>query len=155
MIPRRCLPTVAQINRDTVLKSRIRLYFGLRRGTLSYTLREKGLGHADLVLCLLRLNSPASIHFAELLVGKPIVYGPSFRLSWPSNGKPSVFADRTPRVVYVVDENPRLNKTKAKARFDHFRVGRTLAQLIARGVTRRDIRKAERRGWVKFQEIAA
>lgn len=154
MIPRRCLGIVARMNRDKILRSRIRLYFGLGRGALYYRLRDRGLGHADLVLCLLRLNSATSISFAEELVGRPITHCPSFRLAWPTNGAARARVDASPRLVFVVPENPRLGNTRARERFEHFRVGRTVSQLLLRGVTRRDIRRATRKGWVKFQEVA-
>ncbi len=150
MIARKHLQTVALINRDRVLRARVRLYFRLRPGTLGPLLRRAGLGQADLVLCLLRLGE---LRWAEILVGKPIVYGPSFRTVLSQTGKKNQRVDRSPRVVFVQPHNPRKTCTRAHDRFEHFRVGRTEQQLRVRGVTRKDIRKALKWGWIRMEEV--
>lgn len=148
MIPRRHLQTVALINRDRVLKARVRFYFGLGRGTLALLLGRAGLGHADLVLCLLRLGE---ISYVERLIGKPITYGPSFSIRRSTRGGHRVAVDPSPRIVYVQTANPRKTRTRAHQRFSEFKVGRTLAQLRARGVTRKDVRKALHWGWIRME----
>lgn len=148
MIPRKHLQTVALINRDRVLKARVRFYFHLRRGTLSVLLRRAGLGHADLVLCLLRLGE---LGYVERLIGKPIVYGPSFSIKRSSRSGHHAAVDTSPRITFVQADNPRQSQSDAYSRFKIFKVGRTESQLRARGVTRRDIRKAQRRGWIRME----
>lgn len=150
MIPRKHLQTVALINRDRVLKARVRHYFNLPRGTLAPLLRRAGLGHADLVLCLLRLGE---LDYVERLVGRPIVYGPTFSIRLSSRGGHRVVRDATPRLTWVTPDNPRRTSTRAHQRFEEFRVGRTEAQLRMRGVTRRDLRRAERLGWIKMEAV--
>lgn len=148
MIPRRHMQTVALINRDRVLKARVRFYFNLKRGTLAPLLRRAGLGHADLVLCLLRLGE---LDYVERLIGKPITYGVSFSIRRSSRGGHTVSEDKSPRITFVQPTNPRATNTKAHDRYSIFRVGRTESQLRARGVTRKDIRKALRWGWIKME----
>ena len=152
-MPRKHLVTLALINRDKRLAARVRIYFSLKRGTLAPLFRKSKLGQADLVLCLLRFGDKQSLDFVERLVGRPIKYGPSFRLTYPKNGTPTSRVDTSPRVTFVVPNNPRLGSTKAHDRFQEIKVGRTVKQLRARGVTRRDINKAVRRGWIQLKEV--
>ncbi len=113
-------------------------------------LAARGLGQADVVLALLR--GPEDLHAcAEALVGRAIEILPGVDLGRPPPpAAPEVpAADR--RRVAAVAPNPRLPTTGSFHRFKHFRVGRTVAQLLTRGVTRRDIREAQRNGWVRLE----
>jgi hypothetical protein len=154
--------TIAALGRDKPLRYLIRDYFSLPKTTaLMPALLARRLGQADLVLCLLRLRDghPALRESAEgyitRLVGHPILYGPPCLLHYRSNGAPSVGADRSPRISWVNPTNPRLPRTEAFLRWPEYRVGRTESQLRSRGVTRRDFRRAIRRGWIKLEEKAA
>lgn len=147
---RKHLQTIAAMRRRPALVYRIRTYFALPpRVPLYVSLRRRGLGQADLVVCLLRLNSRYSVHFAERLIGKPITRAPACLLRYRTNGGPPRVL-RQPRVVWVAPTNPCQRQTDLRLRFDHFQPGRTMEQLLVRGLSRRDIRTAVRRGWVQM-----
>ena len=160
--------SVAAMGRDQLTSYLVRDYFGLPRGrTMMASLLSAGLGQADLVLCLLRLRDRASpdhgrllSYYVRRLVGRPIQRGAPCVLHYYVNGhaprvvRPAPTAEDR-RVVWVASANPRQPNTSAAARWASFRIGRTVAQLRARGVTKRDIRRAERRGWVRFEEVRA
>jgi hypothetical protein len=153
--------TVAALGRDRALRYLIRDYFSLPKTTaLMPALLARRLGQADLVLCLLRLRDGHPVlresaeGYIEALVGHPITYGLPCLLRYRSNGTPSVALDRSPRIAWVSPSNPRLPRTEAFLRWPEYRVGRTEAQLRSRGVTRRDFRRAIRRGWIKLEEKA-
>jgi hypothetical protein len=118
------------------------------------TLNESGYDQADLVLCLLRINTPESLHDAERLVGKQITHCPP-ALRW----KPlSLQSDRTldDRRVLSVRPNPVLTASGRRGWLQHyhlFREGLTVTQLRQRGVTRRDLRLVMRRQWVVFETV--
>ncbi len=150
---------VTCVARDYNLKFLIRDYFDLPKGTaLLPALLARGLGQADLVLCLLRLRDAhsglrraAEGHIAAL-VGHAITVGPPCLMYYRASGAPTVRTDLSPRISWVASENPRLPRTEAYLRWADFKIGRTEAQLKLRGVTRRDFRKAVRRGWIKLEE---
>lgn len=153
--------TIAAIGADRPVKYLIRDYFALPNQTsLMPALLARSLGQADLVLCLLRLRDRHSNvrHGVEAyitaLVGHPISIGPACLLRYRENGPPSVALDRSPRITFVVPDNPRQPSTDAHLRWHEYRVGRTTAQLRARGVKPKDIRLAKRRGWIKLEEPA-
>ena len=149
--------TIARLGRDRTIKYLVRDYFGLPRApALMPALLRCGLGQADLVLCLLRvrdahvgLRTAAEAHIAALMghpivVGRPCLLGLRSRVTGPQ-------AKQAPRIAWVAPENPRLPRTEAYLRWCEYRVGRTEAQLRSRGITRRDFRKAVRRGWVRME----
>lgn len=154
---------VTMMNRDTNTAFLLRDYFDLPRNqTLMASLLSKQLGQADLVLALLRLRDQR-LHdrhllgaYIELLVGHHITVAPSCLLRYSlASPRPKAVRSRDDRrLTYVVPENPRAPATVAHLRWCEFRVGRTLGQLHVRGVTRRDIRKALRKGWIKVEEMA-
>lgn len=153
---------VAGIGRDRPLKYLVRDYFALpQHKALMPALLARGLGQADLVLCLLRLRdahrglrTAAEAHIAGL-VGHPIVVGPPCLSGYRARGTRHVARGPSdPRIAWVAPENPRLPRTEAHMRWTEYRVGRTEAQLRARGITRRDFRKALRRGWITMEEHA-
>lgn len=167
LLSRHCL-TISMLNRDPLAAFLIRDYFDLPRcHSLMASLLDKGLGQADLVLALLHLRDAMhhksdaarlTSYYIHRLVGRPILVGPSCLLMYRTNGHAPrasrpILSDR--RLVWVSPTNPRQPNTEAHDRWDEFRPGRTVAQLRSRGVTRRDLRRAERLGWVRFEEQAA
>ncbi len=153
--------TVAHLTSHRELKYLIRDYFSLPRTTaLMPALLARRLGQADLVLCLLRLRDAHSAlryaaegHITQL-VGHPITIGPGCLLLYRCNGLPSATLDRSPRIVWVADVNPRQPNTDAHQRWAEYKLGRSVAQLRARGVALRDIRRAKARGWIRLEEQA-
>lgn len=150
---------IARISSDETLRTLVLDYFGIPPCYhVTPALYQRGLGQADLVLCLLRVRHPRARAVVELLVGRPIKVGPPCLLSYRVNGHPSVahprlHADR--KIIHVVPRNPRAPNTEAAARWCEFRVGRSISQLRARGVTKRDIRRAARMGWIQLEEQRA
>jgi hypothetical protein len=115
-------------------------------------LEREGYDQADLVLCLLRLNTPQSLKHAERLVGRKITHCPP-ALRWkalPVNVPDRVGDDR--RVTYV-EKNPRLKsgRTSWLRRYHLFNVGLTVAQLMKRGITRYDLSVVLKRGWLRLE----
>jgi hypothetical protein len=111
-------------------------------------LRAHGLAapsRADVVLALLRVNTQQSLAAAEGIVGRPVTRCPPAIPLWPP--KPVVRAPRAPRVK-AVGRNPCLPTSGAFQRYRTVRVGMTRDQLLARGVTHRDLRK-----WAKHVEF--
>jgi hypothetical protein len=104
------------------------------------------LGNADKVLMLLRAGDLSA---AEELVGKPITRCPAWVPQWP----PLPVASRRsePRVVRV-GRNPCLPTTDAFQRYKVVRVGMTKKQLLARGLSHRDIRIWVNGGHVEFSK---
>jgi hypothetical protein len=150
---------IARLGRDRTIKYLVRDYFGLPRApALMPALLSCGLGQADLVLCLLRvrdahagLRTAAEAHIAAL-VGHPIVVGVPCLMGYRrAPVRPEIAQNPSPRIAWVSPENPRLPRTEAYLRWCEYRVGRTEAQLRSRGITRRDFRKAVRRGWVRME----
>jgi len=164
LLSRHCL-TVAMLNRDPLTAFLVRDYFDLPRGrTLFASLMDRRLGQADLVLCLLHLRDQQrrerDYHrilsfYVRRLVGRPILVGEPCLLRYKINGHAPSTARPLPserRLIWVTEVNPRQSGTEAHQRWVEFRPGRTVSQLRARGVTRRDLRRAERKGWVRFEE---
>ena len=161
--------TVSLINRNRFAAFLVRDYFDLpRTQTLMSGLLNKRLGQADLVLCLLHIRDslPRSAadrrrllaHYIHRLVGRPILVGESCLLKYAINGHaPRILRSRTPsdrKIVWVQETNPRQPQSDAYHRWAEFKVGRTVAQLRSRGVTRRDLRRAERKNWIRLEELA-
>lgn len=154
MILPRYMTAVARIGADAFANQMIRTYFSLpSRRPLHYVLGAAGLGQSDLVLALLRhsLAGPKTWDYVELLVGRPCYAYPPARLLYPVNGHPHLA--RQPRITYVAP-NPRHPKTGAHDRYENFRPGRTVDEALARGATRKDLRSAVRRGWIRVSEHA-
>lgn len=152
---------VTMMGRDRTTNYLLRDYFNLRRGTaLMSALLTCGLGQADLVLALLRLRDQATTHrrvlgsYIELLVGHPILVGPACLLNYRLPTTRIVRSKDERRITFVLGENPRAPATEAYLRWCEYRVGRTVGQLLVRGITKRDIRKSQRRGWIKIEENA-
>lgn len=151
--------------------SRVRL--GLRQSMLTYfvetglvpgdvpganfydCLERARLCQADVVLCALRINTSASLRLAEVLIGKRIVHCP------PALGRYSPPAPRQPtgddRWVTRVRQpdarqwgRRRLLCCPMYDRVARARVGMSVSHLLSRGLRRRDIRIALRRGYLEL-----
>lgn len=148
MILPRYFTAVASVDRDRVVSLLVRRELGLdRRRPMIYALSERGLGQADLILALLRVDTRGSRLLVERVLGRPILQCPCVWLRWPINGRPRVH--RAPRFRVVVQDNPRRPNTDAHARFSRsVRDGLTAEQMRLRGATRRDLRRARREGWI-------
>lgn len=152
---------MAKLTADKTLKSLVCDYFNLtpRNRALTPLLYQRGLGQADLVLALLRIEHPRSRHYIGLLIGHPITIAPPCLLRYnlhvntarPSTTRPSRVDNA--KITYVQDTNPRQPGTESHLRWPWFQVGRTVAQLRVRGVKRRDIAKAIDFGWIKIEEV--
>jgi hypothetical protein len=118
-----------------------------------------GLCQADVVLCLLRINSRAALRLAERLVGRCITHCPPclalFRGPLRAPPRRSVVSTPDDRRVAAVSApvsvdqrgRRRLLGSPMYARMAQVRPGMTLAQAVSRGLTRRDIRIAVKRGY--------
>lgn len=150
---------VTMMNRDRATAYLLRDYFSLsKRPTLMASLIERRLGQADLVLALLKLRDRHRIRllgaYIELLVGHPILVGPSCLRDYRAGPTKTVRSSDDRRITFVTPGNPRAPMTDAHLRWCEFRVGRSIGQLLVRGVTKRDIRRSIRRGWIAVEEVA-
>lgn len=152
--------TVARLSANRSLKYLVRDYFGLPVSTaLMPALLARGLGQADLVLCLLRIRDAhrglritVEEHITAL-IGQAIRACPPCLLHYNTPSKLTRSLDDR-RLVHVAPVNPRQEGTDAHMRWCEYRVGRTLGQLYVRGVTKRDVRRAVRNGWIRVEEMA-
>jgi hypothetical protein len=95
-------------------------------------------------------NTETSRAIAESLIGRPIAVLPACRLSWSFNKQtPSVSTQPTITHVKSIGEVPLRRGTRLALCYAEFKRGRTLQQLQMRGVSRGDIRRAMKRGWIK------
>lgn len=146
---RRHLPAIAAIAASPVLTYRVRRYFALDSRPLILSVR--GLSQADIVLCLVRIGSPRAREIAGSLIGKPITVAPACLLRW-SHNKQTPSVGRQPMVTWVAETVPLRRGTRMALTFPEFKCGRTLQQLLMRGVSRADVRRVTKRGWVKMTE---
>lgn len=148
---------IGRINNDPQIKSKILQYFGIVRSPeyLTPVLYQRGLGQADLVLCLLRIGGARARVYVEQLIGHSITIGPPCLLLYRTNGKPRPAHQRAAddrKVIFVVPGNPRVSNTGAALRWNEVKLGKTVSQLRSRGVWKRDIRIALKRGWIKLED---
>lgn len=130
----------------------LRSYFRLpAKGDLFQHLQEAHLTQADVVLALLKDGRPHMREAAEAIIGAPIKVGHS---TVPPPPSPVRLPPRTgdERRFTKVAANPRLPTTDSAMRYRLMRPGRTIAEFLRRGGTRRDIREALRAGWVEIEE---
>ena len=114
------------------------------------------LCQADLVLSCLRLGL---VRCAEALVGRPIVHCPPSlalaRVQRPAGRGRRRGDDRlvigTREPMCVERGRRRLLSTELYDRIARAKVGMSVRMLISRGVTRRDIRIATKRGYIKVE----
>lgn len=149
---RRHMPVIAHLDhRYPALAYRLRVYFDLpARARLVPSLSSSSLCQADLVLALLRFGTPASRVVAERLVGRPITVCPSC-LRRRLSSLTAASSSSSPAITYVLRDPPLRNSTRLQSCYSEFRVGRTRQQLISRGVSRGDIRRCIRRGWIRME----
>ena len=146
---RKHLQSIALITRIPSLLYRVRRYFALSSGHLFIALRRRKLGQADLVMCLMSIGTEAARRVTECLIGRSITIGPACLLKYSHNTEHPTIG-RQP-VITRVSARPKIKARSRLARaFDEFRVGRTREQLLSRGVSRGDIRRAQRRGWIQL-----
>jgi hypothetical protein len=114
-----------------------------------------------LVLCLLRLRdrhrgpiARATEPHIAALVGHPILVGPACLQSYRTGITRVVRSKDDRRITYVHPDNPRQPSTEAHLRWCEYRVGRTVGQLLVRGVTKRDVRRAVAKGWVRLEDAS-
>ena len=108
------------------------------------------LHQAEVVLLLLKLERLGAV---ELLIGKAIQRLPPVVMRpWPVCP-----VSETPaadlRKVTRVSRNPRLPTTPSFQRFRQIVPGRTVSQLLKRGVTRKDLREALNNGWMELTPL--
>lgn len=149
---RRHFPAIAAISGTPSLDYRVRQYFSVGATPLIRELRH--LSQADIVLCLLTINTQRAREIIESLIGKAIVVGPGCRLGWSFN-KQSPSVGRQPIITWVKDAYlvPLRNGTRLAMCYPEFKCGRTLQQLRQRGVSRGDIGRAVKRGWIRVSGI--
>lgn len=140
------------------VRVRVLRYFGLAatRRSLFDVLHAAGLGQADLVIALSRQNSVDADACAERLIGHPIVRLPPQRRGYVRPlVRERVGDDRL--VTYF-----QIGSTTASGgailpgspmydRLSVVRPGMSVLGLLSRGVTRRDVRIASRRGWLRLE----
>lgn len=149
---RRHFAAIAAISRTPSLDYRVRQYFAVGAGHLIRELRH--LSQADVVLCLISINSQRAREIIESLIGRPITVAPACRLAWGFNKQmPSV--SRQPVITWVKDAYgvPLRRGTRLALCYPEFKCGRTLQQLRQRGVSRGDIRRAVQRGWIRVSGL--
>lgn len=100
----------------------------------------------DVVLGLLRLGGKDARQLAQQLAGVPIRIFPATPPPWPP--KPVAKVSKT--VLIRRGDNPCLPTTDAFQRYRRLRVGMTREQLIARGLTTRDLTDWSKRGHIEF-----
>jgi len=147
---------------DIVTRTIVRRRLGLPRihGESFFNLLHRhGFSQADLVLCLLHLNTPQAIRGAELIVGRPVTHCPSsLLLTW--RWKRTALRqhrqgdDRLVLAVYEPDTERCLPNGGLRRRLEVVHAGMSVGQLLARGVRRRDVRFAVKRGFVELEAAA-
>lgn len=105
---------------------------------------------ADVVLKLLHLRLRNE---AETLIGRPVMRCPPDPRLHPKPYPQRLRTEDERTVVVTVAHNPRLPTTPSFQRYKAFRKGASVAQLIKRGVTRKDLREARQAGWVTFTRV--
>jgi hypothetical protein len=109
--------------------------------------RALGLWQADLALALLRLGDRDGV---EVLLGRPITVCPPC-LAGASEPPPTAERRGDDRRIHLRVRNPRLPTSDAGMRWRWIRSGRTtIAEYVARGGTRRDLREMRIMGWAEF-----
>jgi hypothetical protein len=116
--------------------------------------------HINLVRTLLLLDTEESRKAVSALIGKPInvmkSYSARARLPVPAHRTTRTTTQR--RILHIApifkqpDGGRTLTSTDLYRRLGLVKPGMTLEQVSSRGVTRRDIRIAVQRGWIKIDE---
>jgi hypothetical protein len=144
---RKHLQVIAAIDQMPALTYRVRQYFNLGSEPLILAALRADLCHADMVLCLMRIGTRRARQVAEWLMGHPITIAPPCQFLDLVRGPPSI---RPPTILRVNHQAQLRNSTRIGQTFCEFRVGRTKEQLLMRGVSRGDISRAVKRGWIEM-----
>lgn len=152
MLPKYRL-TIAALPYD--VRAHLRSRFTLPGDASLYSgLHAAGLGQADVVMELLRLGTPAAHEGIALLVGRPVtVLPPAVPPRIPLPVRPRA-KEPDDRVVLSVGRNPRLPTTPSFQRYRLIQAGLSVAQLLKRGVTRRDLRELTSGGHIQLEALA-
>ena len=102
---------------------------------------------ADVALALLRMNTPDSLAEAERLLGIKIKRCPPAVPPWPPKPAPTSKVKK----VLRVGPSPYAAGSAPEARFKSVRVGMTVDQLHARGVSDRDVAQWRRQGLLEIR----
>lgn len=105
----------------------------------------------DLVLALLRIDTPEALDRVRELTGKLIVKCPSAVPPWPP--LPPAARPQVPTVT-MVGKNDFPSSRPMAARFGQVKKGMTREQLLARGITARDINYWQKNDYLKFGKEA-
>lgn len=148
MLPK-YVPAVASLPGSVCALVRAKLSLPPDRSLLR-ALQEGGYGAADVVWCLLPAPGPLALDALSALGVRVTVLPPAMppAVPLPVTRPP---AEGDGRRIASVERNPRLPTTPAFARYQEFRPGRTVAECLQRGVTRKDLREAAQNGWVKLE----
>lgn len=155
------LPVIAHLDhRCPAIAYLLRVHFALPSSPpLIVALSSSSHDQADLVLALLRISSAPNLSATLVtrarsviaaLVGHPIIICPPYQRSITFYSNSSRSRSRSPIITYVQPDPPLRRSTGIADAYREFRLGRTRQQLLCRGVSRGDIRRATRRGWIKF-----
>lgn len=118
---------------------------------------ESGLDHAQVVLCMATETDLVALAAVECLVGKGIsrqfkrTPAPRQVVEKPDRGRAqrATTAPWTPQhVIETVTENPKRQGTASYERYAKYRVGMTVAEALAAGITRGDLAWDTERGFV-------
>ena len=139
------------------LRLRVLDYFQLPliSGNLAVALDECGYWQADLVLCLLRINTREARLLVSRLVGHPIVVCPPCLSRRFAKAPPRRLARHEMKVTWTAEPSKLTAQPRGLGdRLRHLRPGMTLAQYRARGGRRRDLRVALARGLIRVEKAA-
>jgi hypothetical protein len=129
-------------------REEVRRRLGVPPGPLARALREGGWCQADAVLALLRAGRDGD---AERLVGRRIMRLPSGMPPWPPLPAPRRERGPDDRRITAVGQCPYRKGGRAKEGWELFRPGRTVAEYLRRGGTRRLLREAVSSGAVSLE----
>lgn len=113
-----------------------------------HALQLESMLRVDLVLVLLRINTPLAREHVSQLTGKSIQQCPSGMPLWPP--KPVRCGERPPTLSYVQTPNPCCTATDMARRYAMLKVGMTREEALNKGVTLRDLCYWAGKGYVKF-----
>lgn len=118
------------------------------RSSMTAVLAALGFMQADVVLAALRVNSRESLALAAKVLGRPITRcAPALRAKPLPPAAPGPERAKLVRVA----ANPYLRGSGAHTTYALLRLGRSVEEYLARGGTRRVLRRAVRRGWVELR----